>query len=149
MPFACGAGISVNDVYLNENIKIDADMNGLITDTNNYCQILFYEAESGYLADRASDEYPSDNNHIISVDYMVNEPPFFRDNNYNVEIVCGNAKITKEFAVNNKRSIAFTAQKETEYLIKGGNIDFIFILFTFGSVLILFLIAIIIILKRR
>lgn len=126
--FAAANSIKINDVFLGEQIKIDANYENMGLDTNTLCQFMFYETATGNLADRATDEYSIDTNHVYSVDYTINEPPLFRDQNYTLKVICAGIEKSTTFTVGNRRSFGFGIQKETEYLLKSGNLDIIAIL---------------------
>jgi len=101
--FAFSYGVTVDNVYLDEQIKIDANLETLGLDQNILCQFLFYDSNTGFLVDRATDEYSLDNNHVYSVSYTIKEPPFFRGDNYTVNVNCDNQSLTSTFKVMNLR----------------------------------------------
>lgn len=138
LPFISGDGITINDVFLNEQIKIDANFQSVGMDNNTLCKFLFYETNSGLLVDRATDEYSLDNNHVYNVDYTILEPPFFRDTNYSISVICSNQILTETFMVNNMRSVGFAMQKNIEFALKPQHLDFILIsVFLLGGIAIL------------
>jgi len=101
--FCAAADITVDSVYMNEFLKIDANYENSDVDNNALCNVFLLDS-TGYTIDRLTDEYLIDNNHLYSVDYLVNEPPLYRDTNYTIKTICQGVERTTTFMVLNKRS---------------------------------------------
>jgi hypothetical protein len=137
MPLVFAYEVNVDEVYLNEFLKADANFVNSNVDANALCN-LFIIDDQNFVVDRLTDEYLTDDNHLYSVDYQIEEPPLFRGDTYTLKAICLGVEKTSTFTVLNKRGIGLTTEKEIEFLTKQSNIDTIFILLAVIFVIVIF-----------
>ena len=126
--FCMAADLTVDNVYMNEFLKIDANYEGSNVDQNALCSIFIIDGN--YMVDRLTDEYLIDNNHLYSVDYLVNEPPLYRATTYTLKTVCQGIERTTDFSVLNKRGIDNFLFGEIFYFMDNGEMLVIALIIT-------------------
>lgn len=127
-----------SNVFLNQPVTAfgifsdDANVNG-----NTLCSFYLLDS-SGVLVDRADDGY-TDASGRFSMSFVVTEPNFDRDSDYNVTVVCGEATDSDSFVVGNFESIADSTAQNFEFVTDSENVDTLlivgFILFLLFAVI--------------
>lgn len=134
------------DTISNYNVKNPVNLGqevtafGLFTDDANVngdviCSFYLLD-ENNVLIDRADDQYTDSLGYFMSK-FVITEPDFKRDSNYQVRTVCGNASSDANFLVSQRESISHTGSKEFDYITQQENLDTIFI---WGIFIIIFLV---------
>jgi len=141
LPFAYSYEVNLDDFYVNEYLKIDANFNGADVDANALCNF-FIINDQNFIIDRLTDEYMIDNNHVYSVDYLLTEPPLFRGDTFTVKVICQGIEKTNTFTLLNRRGIGLTTEKEIQALFDNSNTDTILILLFVGALGLLFFVGI-------
>jgi len=90
-----------NEIPLNLEITATGksiDNNGLAY-VNQICSFYFLTAETGYLVERANDQYTDQTGRFAMTKFKLTEPDFIRGNNYTLKTICGANEIDANFLV--------------------------------------------------
>ena len=126
------------NVPLGENITA---FGNFVDDANVHanvlCSLYLKNVGDGALVDRADDVY-TDARGTFSFILPLNEPNFLRDENYEAQVVCGDATESLYFIAGDRRSIEHLASNEFEYLTEAENVESLFAWGIVGVILIFF-----------
>jgi hypothetical protein len=70
-----------------------------VANTNQICSFYFLEAETGYLVDRATDQYTDQTGRFAMPKFKLTEPDFIRGQNYTLKTICGENETDANFLV--------------------------------------------------
>jgi len=70
---------------------------------NQLCSFYFLEADSGYLVDRASDQYTDQTGRFAMQKFKLTEPDFIRGNTYTLKTICGSNETNGNFSITQKQ----------------------------------------------
>ena len=100
---------------------------------DNICSFYLIDS-SGVLVDQADDDF-TDATGRFAMSFVLTEPNFKRDSDYNVTVVCGEATDTDSFSVGNFESIADATAQNFEFITDNENVDTVAILGFFLGIL--------------
>lgn len=66
---------------------------------NQLCSFYFLNAETGYLVDRATDQYTDQTGRFAMPKFKLTEPDFIRGNTYTLKTICGANEMDANFSV--------------------------------------------------
>ena len=70
---------------------------------NELCSFYFIETDSGYLVDRATDQYTDQTGRFAMQKFKLTEPDFIRGQTYTLKSVCGSNEANENFSVTQKQ----------------------------------------------
>lgn len=107
-------------VRLNEKVSVS----GTFDDGNQFilCRFLVYDSSTGFSVDRWSDEYTFSNGTFYA-EKVLTEPPYYRGDDFNIVVTCGNAQADGVFTAGQPVSIAQPIQSNWEYFFNQNNLD--------------------------
>ncbi|GAF70227.1 unnamed protein product [marine sediment metagenome] len=130
------------NVRLGENLTIAGDYGT----ANTLCKFIIKDT-NGVAIERLSDEYTFSDGTFYA-QRQINEPPYYRGDDYNVVITCGSDEAFQMFKVNQPISLAHPIQRNWEYLFAENNTDAIMLGGTFIALAILGVLAFAFIIKK-
>jgi hypothetical protein len=90
-------------------LNMDVSATGVVLDDSNVslpsqkCCFYFLEAESGYLVDRATDQFTDSIGRFALPKFRLNEPDFVRGREYTLKTICGDYEFDANFLVVQKQ----------------------------------------------
>ena len=129
-------------VRLGENLTIAGNYG--VGDT--LCKFLVKD-ENNFTIERLSDEYTFADGTFYA-QRKINEPPYYRGDDYNVIVTCASDEAFQIFTVEQPTSLAHPIQRNWEYLFAENNMDAIMLGGTFISLALLSIFAFVFIAKK-
>jgi len=129
-------------VRLGENLTIAGDYGT----ANALCKFIIKDSND-FAVERLSDEYTFADGTFYS-QRTINEPPYYRGDDYNVVVTCGTDEAFQTFTLNQPTSLAHPIQKDWEYLFAENNMDAIMLGGTFIALGILSIFTFVFIAKK-
>lgn len=106
-----------SSIHAGEYLKISGDYN----EANVWCSFFIYDL-NGYLVDRATDEQTNEYGKFVSNMLQINEPPFFRGEDYNVIVTCDVDTNSVDFSVIMNRTMENQIFYFWKWLVDSGNV---------------------------
>ena len=129
-------------VRLGENLTIA----GNYGTADALCKFLIKDSNE-FAVERLSDEYTFADGSFYA-QRQINEPPYYRGDDYNVVVTCGSEVANQVFTLNQPTSLAHPIQQNWEYLFAENNMDAIMLGGTFIAIAILGVLTFVFILKK-
>ncbi len=129
-------------VRLGENLTISGDYGT----ANTLCKFLIKDSND-FAIERLSDEYTFADGSFYA-QRQINEPPYYRGDDFNVVITCGSDQAFQFFTVNQPTSLAHPIQRNWEYIFDESNMDSIMLGGTFIAIAILSILAFVFVIKK-
>lgn len=123
IPFSVRLGekLSVHGFYS------DTDINGVL------CKFEIFDSNN-VLVERLSDEYVfSDGS--FSTEKVLQEPPFFRGDDFNVQTTCKTTSVSAIFSVEQPLNLSHITQQTSEYIFDMGNLKPVFFVASFAALI--------------
>ena len=129
-------------VRLGENLTISGDYGT----ANTLCKFIIKDS-NGFAIERLSDEYTFSDGTFYA-QRQINEPPYYRGDDYNVVVSCGSDEAFQTFTLNQPTSLAHPIQRNWEYIFEESNMDAIMLGGTFLALLFLAILTFVFIAKK-
>lgn len=113
------------EVRLGETVTIAGEYGT----ANVLCKFLVKDS-NGFSIERLSDEYTFADGTFFA-QRTVNEPPYYRGDDFNVVVTCGSDQASQSFTVMQPTSLAHPLQRNWEYIFDESNMDSIMLGGTF------------------
>lgn len=143
---------TTNAVITDLVIPSEVRLGEYLTIAGNYgtadtlCKFLVKDS-SNFTVERLTDEYTFADGTFYA-QRQINEPPYYRGDDYNVIVTCGNDQAFQIFTLIQPTSLAHPIQQNWEYLFAQNNMDAIMLGGTFISFLVIGLFTFVFIVKK-
>ncbi len=121
---------SITDYKITNEVNLDQQVTatGLYssdtnTDAGVLCSFYFFDATTGALVNRATDQYTTQTGRFTMPSFPIREPGFKRGSDYTLTSECGGVAVDSNFSVIQRETISHSANQEFEYLTSPENTE--------------------------
>ena len=143
---------TTNGAITNLKIPYEVRLGEYLTIAGNYgtadalCKFLVKDSNN-FTIERLTDEYTFADGTFYA-QRQINEPPYYRGDDYNVIVTCGSDEAFQTFTLNQPTSLAHPIQRNWEYLFEESNTDALMLGGTFIALAILSVFVFVFIAKK-
>ena len=139
-------------VITNLEMPYEVRLGEYLTIAGNYgtadtlCKFLVKDSNN-FTIERLTDEYTFADGTFYS-QRQINEPPYYRGDDYNVIVTCGSDEAFQTFTLMQPTSLAHPIQRNWEYVFEESNMDAIMLGGTFIAIVVIGILSFVFIIKK-